>query len=122
MRLSCQQEELQRALGHVSRAVAKKSTLPVLGNVLFTTEDGKLRLSATNLEIAVTAWIDAEVESEGTITLRSDLLTDFISSLPNEKVSFELDPKTLSVALECARSKAHIKGIPCRRLSVTPKH
>ncbi len=120
MRLSCQQEELQRALGHVSRAVAKKSTLPVLGNVLFTTEAGKLRLSATNLEIAVTAWIDAEVESEGTITLRSDLLTDFISSLPNEQVKFELDPKTLSVALACARSKAHIKGIPAEDFPSLP--
>ncbi len=112
VRLSCQQDDLQRALGHVSRAVAKKSTLPVLGNVLFTTDSGRLRLSATNLEIAVTAWIDAEVESEGTITLRSDLLTDFIASLPDEKVTFDLDPKTLSVALTCARSKAHIKGIP----------
>ncbi len=120
MRLSCQQDELQRALGHVSRAVAKKSTLPVLGNVLFTTDQGRLRLSATNLEIAVTAWIDAEVADEGTITLRSDLLTDFIASLPNETITIDLDPKTLSVALTCARSKAHIKGIPSEDFPTLP--
>lgn len=120
MRLSCQQDDLQRALGHVSRAVAKKSTLPVLGNVLFATDGGRLRLSATNLEIAVTAWIDAEVESEGTITLRSDLLTDFIASLPDEKVTFDLDAKTLSMALTCARSKAHIKGIPAEDFPALP--
>ncbi len=120
LRLSCQQDELQRALGHVSRAVAKKSTLPVLGNVLFTTEPGKLRLSATNLEIAVTVWIDAEVENEGTITLRSDLLTDFVASLPNETISIDLDPKTLSVAVACARSKAHIKGIPAEDFPSLP--
>jgi DNA polymerase-3 subunit beta len=111
VRLSCQQDDLQRALGHVSRAVAKKSTLPVLGNVLFATDGGRLRLSATNLEIAVTVWIDADVTVEGTITLRSDLLTDFVASLPNERVTLELDPKTMSVALTCARSKAHVKGI-----------
>ncbi|HVX29407.1 MAG TPA: DNA polymerase III subunit beta [Nitrolancea sp.] len=120
MRLSCQQDELQRSLGHVSRAVAKKSTLPVLGNVLFATEQGKLRLSATNLEIAVTVWIDAQIADEGTITLRSDLLTDFVASLPNEAVTMELDPKTFSVALSCARSKAHIKGIPAEDFPSLP--
>ncbi|HEU5424017.1 MAG TPA: DNA polymerase III subunit beta, partial [Nitrolancea sp.] len=49
MRVTCQQADLQRALGHVSRAVARKSTLPVLGNILFATEGGRLKLAATNL-------------------------------------------------------------------------
>lgn len=111
MRLSCQQEDLQRALGYVSRAVSRKSTLPVLGNVLLSAEGGQLKLAATNLEIAITAWTDATVEEEGTITVRSDLLTEFVASLPNDSVSIELDRRTLSVAVSCARSKAHIKGI-----------
>lgn len=111
MRLSCQQEDLQRALGHVSRAVSRKSTLPVLANVLLAAEAGQLKLAATNLEIAITAWIDAEIEEEGTVTVRSDLLTEFVASLPNDRVSLELDRRTLSVAVECVRSKAHIKGI-----------
>lgn len=111
MRLSCQQEDLQRALGYVSRAVSRKSTLPVLGNVLLSAEGGRLKLAATNLEIAITAWADATVEEEGTITVRSDLLTEFVASLPNDSVSIELDRRTLSVAVSCARSKAHIKGI-----------
>ncbi|MDI3340383.1 MAG: DNA polymerase III subunit beta [Sphaerobacter sp.] len=111
MRLSCQQEDLQRALGHVSRAVSRKSTLPVLGNVLLSAEGGRLKLAATNLEIAITAWADATIEEEGTITVRSDLLTEFVASLPNETVSIELDRAALSVAVSCARSKAHIKGI-----------
>lgn len=120
MRLSCQQSELQRALGHVSRAVARKSTLPVLGNILLQTDDGRLKLSATNLEIAVTTWIDADVGDEGTITVRSDLLTDFVSSLPDDRVTFDLDRKTLSVALTCATSKAHIKGIPAEDFPSLP--
>lgn len=111
MRLSCQQEDLQRVLGHVSRAVSRKSTLPVLANVLLTAEQGRLKIAATNLEIAITGWIDAEIEDEGTVTVRSDLLTEFVSSLPNEPVSFELDRRNLNVAVSCARSKAHIKGI-----------
>jgi DNA polymerase III subunit beta len=111
VRLSCKQEELQRALSHVSRAVSRKSTLPVLANVLLKTEDSSLKLAATNLEIAISATIPSETEDPGETTVRADLLTEFVSSLPNDSVKFELDTAGHSLALECARSKAHIKGI-----------
>jgi DNA polymerase III subunit beta len=111
VRLSCKQEELQRALSHVSRAVSRKSTLPVLANVMLKTEDSTLQLSATNLEIAVTASIPSDVDSPGETTVRADLLTEFVSSLPNDTVKFELDTAGQSLALECARSKAHVKGL-----------
>jgi DNA polymerase III subunit beta len=111
VKLTCKQEELQRALSHVSRAVSRKSTLPVLANVLLKTEESSLKLAATNLEIAITASIPSEITTEGEITVRADLLTEFVASLPNDQVSFELDTAGQSLALECARSKAHIKGI-----------
>lgn len=111
VRLSCKQEELQRALSHVSRAVSRKSTLPVLANVMLKTEESSLKLAATNLEIAITASIPSEIDAEGETTVRADLLTEFISSLPNDLVNFELDTAGQSLALECARSKAHIKGV-----------
>lgn len=120
MRLSCQQEDLQRALSQVSRAVARKSTLSVLSNVLLVAEEQRLKLSATNLEIAVTAWIDAAVEEQGSITLRSDLLTEFVASLPPETVNFTVDQRTLSVALSCGHSKANIKGIPADDFPALP--
>lgn len=112
MRLSCQQDDLQRALAHVSRAVAKKSTLPVLGNILFSADGGRLRLAATNLDIGVVAWIDGQIEEPGTVTLPADLLSDFVASLPKEQVNLTLERKTLQVAIECGRSKAHVKGTP----------
>src|SRR3990172_11145763 len=65
MKVSCLQENLSRALGSVARAVAPRSTLPVLGNVLIATEDGRLRLSATNLELGITCWIGAKIEEPG---------------------------------------------------------
>jgi DNA polymerase III subunit beta len=111
VRLSCKQDELQRALSHVSRAVSRKSTLPVLSNVLLRTEDSTLKLAATNLEIAISANIPSDVEAEGETTVRADLLTEFVTSLPNDTVKFELDTAGQSLALECARSKAHVKGI-----------
>ena len=62
MKITVLQENLARGLGIVSRAVSPRSTLPVLANILIATDEGRLRLSATNLELGITAWIPAKVE------------------------------------------------------------
>ena len=64
MKLSCLQENLKRGLAIVSHAVAGKSTLPVLSNILLASDDGRLKLAATNLEIGITCWIGAKIEDE----------------------------------------------------------
>lgn len=111
MKVSCLQENLKHGLSIVSHAVAAKSTLPVLSNILFTTEPGRLRLQATNLEIGITHWIGAKVEQEGAVTIPAKLLSDFVGNLPNDKVELTLDERTQTVHLRCARSEANIKGI-----------
>jgi DNA polymerase III subunit beta len=105
------QESLKRGLAIVSNAVAGKSTLPVLANVLIATDGGRLKLAATNLEIGLTHWIGAEVEVEGAITLPAKLLSDVVNSLPNDKVMLTLDARTQSVKIECGRFTTNIKGI-----------
>ena len=77
MNVSCLQENLQRGLAHVARAVATKSTLPVLGNILLATDRGQLKLAATNLEIAITCWVGCQIEEEGAITVPARLLDRF---------------------------------------------
>jgi DNA polymerase-3 subunit beta len=111
MKVSCLQENLKRGLSIVSHAVASKSTLPVLSNILLTTEGGRLRLQATNLEVGITCWIGAKVENEGAVTIPAKLLSDFVGNLPNDAVQLALDERTQSVNLRCARSEANIKGI-----------
>ena len=69
MNVSCLQEHLAKGLGIVGRAVAARSTLPITANVLLATEEGRLKLAATNLEIAISAWVPAQVEEEGEITV-----------------------------------------------------
>ncbi len=83
MKVSCLQDGLQRALAQVSRAVATKTALPVLSNVLLATDDGQLRIAATNLEIGITTWIGASIEAEGKITVDARLLNEPIHTLPN---------------------------------------
>jgi DNA polymerase-3 subunit beta len=110
MRVSCLQENLSKGLAIVGRAVATRTTLPITNNVLLATEQSRLKLAATNLEIAISCWIGANVEEEGAITIPARLLTDFVNSLPSEQIDFALSPKTRTLELKCARSEARISG------------
>ena len=120
MRLSVLQEKLAKGLSIVSRAVENRPTLPVLGNVLLATEDARLRLSATNLELSITTWIGAKVEREGAITLPSRTLVDLVNNLSNERVDLTLDPATQTVNVRCGATTSNIKGIEAAEFPVIP--
>lgn len=81
MKLSCLQENLAKGLGIVGRAVATTTTLQITKNVLLATDESRLKLAATNLEMAVSCWIGAKIDGEGSITLPAKLLTEFIKLL-----------------------------------------
>ena len=110
MKVSCLQQNLNRALSIVGRAVASRSNLPVLQNVKISTESEMLVLTATNLDIAITTRIGAHVEQEGSITIPARLLTDFVNSLPDDRIDIELSTDPLSVSLKCQRFDANING------------
>ncbi len=120
MKVSCLQENLAKGLSIVSRAVASRSTLPVLGNVLIATDQGRLKLAATNLELAVTCWIGAKVDEDGATTVPARVLSDFINSLPPERIDMELNVKTQTLHLKCARYDANIKGIDATEFPIIP--
>ncbi len=111
MKLSCLQENLARGLGIVGRAVATRSTLPITSHVLIASDGGRLKLSATNLEIALTCWIGAQIEEEGAITIPARLLTDFVNSLPPERIDMTLPARSRQLRLVCARNEATIGGM-----------
>ena len=110
MNLSCLQENLSRGLAIVGRAVATRATLPITQNVLLSTDQSMLKLSATNLEIAITTWIGAMTEEEGSITVPARLLTEFVNSLPNDRIDMELPSGSGVLQLTCARAEARIHG------------
>ena len=76
MKITCKQQDLSHGLSAVSHAVSNRSTLPILANILLATDHGRLKLSATNLEIGINCWVDAHVDEEGTTTVPAKLLTD----------------------------------------------
>jgi DNA polymerase-3 subunit beta len=119
MKLSCLQENLSKGLGIVSRAVATRSTLPITQNVLIAADQSRLKLAATNLEIAISCWLGAKIEEEGAITIPARLLTEFISSLPNDKIDISLMQRTLQ--LKCARFEARINGLDAQDFPPIPQ-
>ncbi len=80
MKVTVLQENLARGLGIVSRAVSSRSTLPVLANVLIASDEGRLRLSATNLELGITCWIAARIEQEGSTTVPARIFSDLVNT------------------------------------------
>jgi DNA polymerase-3 subunit beta len=120
MKVSCLQENLAKGLGIVGRAVTNRSALPILSNIMLATDDGRLKLTATDLEIGINCWIGAKIEEEGAITVPARLLMDFVNSLPPERVDLKLDETTQTLNLKCARFNSNIKGIDAQEFPVVP--
>ena len=120
MKLSVMQENLARGLQVVSRVVSARSTLPVLNNVLLRTEDGGLKLTATNLEIGMTYWVPGKIDTDGAMTVPARLLADIVAGLPvNERVDLELQAKE-TLHIKAGRFETHIKGIDAEEFPAIP--
>ena len=90
MKLSVTQENLSKALANISRVAQTKNELAILNNILLRTDNNRLLIAATNLEVASTQYIGTKIEKPGSITIPARLITEFISSLPSEKVELEV--------------------------------
>ncbi len=120
MKLTVSQQQLAHGLGIVSRAVSPRSTLPVLSNILLATDEGRLRLSATNLELGITCWIGAQVQENGSITIPSRILSDLVSTLPSDHVELTLNTRTQALNIHCGTSNFDIKGIDAQEFPPMP--
>jgi len=121
MKVNVKQQQLAHCVSMVSRAVSPRSTLPVLSNILVKTDNGRLRLSATNLELGITCWIGARIEGEGAITVPARTFTDLVSNLPSEQVILTLDNSTQTLNVKCGSSETNIKGIDAEEFPPIPE-
>src|SRR5258707_2504478 len=122
MKITCKQQDLNRGLSAVSHAVSNRSTLPILANILLATDQGRLKLSATNLEIGINCWVDAEVVEEGTTTVPARLITDFVNSLPAAPVELSLPEDSHTISVKSLRSSSNIKGMDAAELPQIPSN
>jgi len=120
MKISVLQEALAYGLGTVSRAVAPRSSLPVLANILTASDDGRLRLSATNTEMGITCWIDAKIETEGSTTIPARTFADLVGTLPKERVDMILDETNQTLHVACGTTNTDIKCIDAEEFPPMP--
>ena len=119
MKVSCTQENLTRGLNTVSRMVGTRMTLPVLNNILLKTENGRLTLSATDLEIGISTWVGAKVDKDGAVTCPARLLSEYTTTNTDKTINMELKETTLH--LESDHFKANIKGIEASEFPLIPE-
>lgn len=118
MKLKVTQENLNKALGLVARVASTRATLPILSNVLLKIEGNRLNVSATNLDIAISCELGAQVQSEGSLTVPARLLQDFVGSLPAGVIELEQDEQRLKVTTESYKST--INGVSAEDFPVMP--
>jgi len=114
------QENLARGLQIAGRAVSTRGSLPILGNVLLRTENGRLKLTATNLEVGINVWVPAKVDDDGGITVPAKLFTDFVNSLPPGPAELSLNVRTKTVHLKSGPYEANFKGMDAEEFPIIP--
>ncbi len=118
MKIICTQENLKNGLSIVSRIVGSSSTLPILNNVLLQTENGQLKISATNLEVGISTYIRCKIETEGGVCLAAKTLVELVNNLPNENVLIEVGENDTSVSTDNYHTK--IKQLPIDDFPLIP--
>lgn len=118
MKLQVTQENLNRALGAVARVANSRNQLPILSNVLIKTENNRLSISATNLDIGITQFIGAKINNEGSITVPARLMQDYINSLPAGTINLELKETKLHISSDQYQSV--VNGILADDFPVMP--
>jgi DNA polymerase-3 subunit beta len=120
MKIQVTQENLNKAISAVARvAVSARNPLPILNNILLRTDNNRITISATNLEIAITEHIGAKVTHEGAITLPAKLLQEFISSLPSGTI--DIETKEHKCTISSGNYNSVINGMLADEFPVVPK-
>ncbi len=120
MKVSCSRKDLYEGVQTASRAVSSRSSLPILGHLLVRTEDDKLRIAATDLELGMESYVEAKVLEPGSMTAPAKLLVEMLASLPEADVLLGAD-ETDTVTLSCGASEFVIMGLPPEDFPLLPE-
>lgn len=119
MKLTCLQENLNKGVAVVSRLVSTRGTLEILGHILLKTESGRLKLSATNLEIGINYKVGAKIDKEGEITVPARIFSELVTQLPKGKINLELKNETLFTKI--GDYETSLKGLSAEEFPLIPR-
>ncbi len=119
MKITSYTKNLKRALGIVEKIVSKNTSLPILNNILLKTENGRLKISATNLEIGVSYLIGTKIDEVGEVAIPARIASDFVGNINEEKISLSTKNNILSIDSE--HYKTQILGFDPKDFPIIPK-
>jgi len=119
MKIICLQENLKTNLNLVQNIIGRNLTLPILNNLLLETENNRLKISSTNLEIGINTWTSGKIEKAGAITCPAKILSGLVNNLPNKKI--EIEAKNNILTIKCENYRAQLKGLPADDFPIIPK-
>ncbi len=119
MKFTCTRELLDRQLQYVSRVVTMRSTVPILSNLLLETDGSTLRISGTDLELAMATVVEAQVEQEGSFTVPAKLFQEFVHQNPDKEITFHL--RSHELVCTSAKVEATIPGIDAEEYPALPQ-
>lgn len=111
MRFTITREKLQEGLSAVTPSIPAKTTLPVLANLLLETTERGIRLSGTDLDIAVSTEVVADVDGQGAITVPAKKFAEIARELPSAPVRISASGEQ-RVTLECGKTRFRLLGLP----------
>ena len=120
MRLTCQQDELARALQVAARGVAQRSTLPILSGIMLTAEGEKLWARGTDLEIAVECVLPASVNTAGAVVVNGKTLNEFVRRLPPGQIEVSQDEKTNTLRVDAQKASIQLPVMPSEEFPSLP--
>lgn len=119
MKFSVLKENFSSGLSKVGKAVATKGSLPILSNILLATDEGRLKLAATDLETGVVSWVGSKIDREGGITVPARLISEFVSNLGPVQLEGSAENTILTLVADKARSV--LNGVPAEEFPALPK-
>ena len=118
MKASDLKENLAKALSVCGRVVSTRGSLEILSNIMLSTENGRMKVSATNLEVGINYWIGGKIEKEGDITIPARLFTDVVGSINSEKIDILVEDYDIHIKSE--NDNLMIKGLPAEDFPIIP--
>ena len=112
-------KNLKNGLRAIERISGENAALPILKNFLIESIDNKIKLSATNLELAVTSFISGKIIENGSLTIPLNIFNSIINNIQNEKINLEADNNKLLIKTD--NYQATIQGIKKEEFPIIPK-
>lgn len=119
MKIVCTQENLKAGLAVAGRIVSSSNTLPILNNILLKTENGVLKISSTNLEVAIITQARCRVEEDGEVTVSAKTFGDLVNNMPNQNITLKSSPTELVIDNENYHTS--LRTLPPEDFPLIPK-